>query len=194
MVRGCGPVAQATDQIGDVGPLHVGDLRLAERGQDMGLERDPVTPDGGWLVPRLRVLDHKAVGQFFNCRRRAGNLPLLATVGTAADRGKDVLGELAGLIDGDLAVGAERRLAPLTRGRAVREHEGLAPGGRYLAEESRDNGVPDFVITGGGSGGIDDALGELGGRHVWLLAGPGSQEPHRSGAREDRVAFRRGLA
>ena len=57
MIRGGRPIAQAADQVGDFGPLHVRDLHLAQRRQDVGLERDPVAPDGRRLVPRLRVLD-----------------------------------------------------------------------------------------------------------------------------------------
>ena len=142
----------------------------------MDLERDAVAPGSRRLVSSLRALDHEAVGQILHGRGRPGDLALLARVGAATHGGEEVLRELARLIDGDLAVGAERRLAPLARERAIREHEGLAPGGRYLAEKARDNGVPDFIVAGGWSGGIDDALGELGGRHVRLLAGPDFQE------------------
>ena len=63
-----------------------------------------------------------------------GDLALLAGVGPAADEGEEVLGELAGLNNGDLAVGAKSRLAPLSRGRAVRKP---APAGVILHMKPR---------------------------------------------------------
>ncbi len=80
MVRGSRSIAQPADEIGDLGPLHVRDLDLPQRGQDVDLQRDAIALNGGRLVPGLGVLDHEAVAQILHRRRCAGDLPLLARV------------------------------------------------------------------------------------------------------------------
>lgn len=94
MVRGSRPVAQPADQVGDFAPFHVRDFHLAQRGEDVGFKRDPVASDGGRFVPRLRVLDHEAVGQIFYGRGHAGDLALLARIAAAAHGGQEVWASL----------------------------------------------------------------------------------------------------
>ena len=76
--------------------------------------RLPLTVDG--LFRASECSTHEAVTQIPHCRGRTGDLALLARVGSAAHGSEKILGELASLIDGDLAVGAQSagfRLSPV---------------------------------------------------------------------------------
>lgn len=95
------------------------------------------------------------------------------------------------MIDGQRAEGAEAELAPLAGGRALLEHEHFASSGGYFTEKAWQDRVAQFVIMEFGSGGLDRGVGDLQGRPVRLLAGPGSQEPHRSGGWENQVGLGR---
>ena len=80
--------------------------------------------------------DHVTLAELLCGRRAAQRLPLGAGVFAGAHGSEMLLGELAGLFDGEHAEDAEAGLAPLAGWRSVRQHENLAPGGR-ISEPSK---------------------------------------------------------
>ena len=80
-----------------------------------------------------------------------------------------------GLFDRQLAELAECRLAPHAGVRAVLNHEYLAAGWCNLAQEARNERIPEFYVAGLGLRRVNDGLGEFDLRHEVLLKGPDSR-------------------
>ena len=136
MIGRCRRLVHGADQLGHFRPRHLGGLQPAELRHDMVLEDVVVADRRAGLVVDEAVLLHVALGQLLYSRRAAQRLPLGAGVLASAHGGQVLLGELAGLIDGERAEDAEAGLAPLASGGAVGQHENLASGGRHLTNQS----------------------------------------------------------
>lgn len=100
------------------------------------------------LVVRLGVVFHEPAAQLFDRRRLAGLGLVVSGVAAAPDFGQPILRQRPCLFDSQLAELAERRLAPHTGVRAVLKHEHLAACWCNLAQEARNDRIPEFHVAG----------------------------------------------
>ena len=144
-----------------IGPLHILDLHPPQNWNDVAVNHALVAELRAGLVALLGVVLHELGAQFLD-RGCLARLRLVATgIAAPANLGQPVLGQRAGLFDGQFPVQAQSGLAPLAGIRAVLEHEHLATCWCNLAQEAGHQRIAQFDGLRLGLCRIDCGLGDL---------------------------------
>ncbi|MCY1364412.1 hypothetical protein D9M69_512130 [compost metagenome] len=147
----------------------------AEGRDDVSVDLVLVAALRAWLVAHLGVILHEPFAQFLDRRSLAGLGLIVSGVAAVPDFGQPVLRQRTGLFDGQLAELAERRLAAHAGVRAVLEHEDFAARWCNLAQEARNDRVPEFNVAGSCLSRANNAFGQFDLRHDVLLKGLNSR-------------------
>ena len=180
-----GRLLHALHQRSDVVARDLMNLLAAEGRDDEAVNLVLVAGLRAGLVVRLGVVVHEPAAQLLDRRRLAGFGLVESGIAPAPDFGQPVLRQRSGLFDRQFAELADCRLAPHAGVRAVLNHEYLAAGWCNLAQEARNERIPEFHVAGLRLRRVNDGLGEFDLCHEVLLKGPDSRG--RLGARRRRT-------
>ena len=132
-------------QVGDVAPPDLGDRHLAEGGDDVALDGEPVLGGGGGLAAHRDVLAQVAPGE----RREGGACGFLGRalggIVAGAHAGDDEGGAPAGLVRADDAVAAHGDALGAC-GAACLHHVDLGAGGIDADAEAGERAVPHHRV------------------------------------------------
>src|SRR4051794_33432324 len=122
-------------------------LALPEVGQDEALDHATVVVGRARLVAPDAMLAEEPVAQLGHARRLARPVPVVARVPARSGIRQPLARDLAGLLHGQPAMGADGRSPlPTVAGSVVAEIRAAA-GGRDLAAEAGDLAVPEDHVT-----------------------------------------------
>ena len=122
-------------QARDIRARDVGDLDLAEVGDDVEPAVAAVGVDRRGLVARLGVVGDEALEELFHCGRLARGTLLCTRILAFADVGQPVLGNGTGLLDSDLAKAPDGWFAALAVVGDIGHPEDLRPVGVTLSRK-----------------------------------------------------------
>jgi len=131
---------------------------------------------GAGLVALPGVILHELLAQLCNCGSLARHRLVGGRIAAPAHLCQPLLGQGAGLLDGQLPEQAQDGLAPLAGVRAVLEHEHLAARWCNLAQEAGHQRVPEFDGLRLGLHRLNGGFGEFGFCHD-----DSSKDPFRRG-------------
>jgi len=134
---------------------------MPEFRNEVALGPVPIRLDGRGLVAAFGIVGDEAIEEFLDRWGLTARHPLGAGVSSAPDFGKPVLCDAACLLDGDLAIAADRGLPALAAVGDIRDHEGFSPGGRDLHEKAGYRRIAEFVVAFLRGCGVHRRLGEF---------------------------------